>query len=244
VNDSTMPLAERRLEISPSRLKEAQRCMRYWAFHKLGRLPREETQPLRDGRAAHKQAENYLRHGTPPDIRTPHGRWLVEGLHLLPKPRTCLVEHRVHFDFEGLRFTCVTDFVHLASCTKGDHKFLSPRSKEFALTPETLPTDAQAVLNVLAPPALPETWLRWIYYPKGTNAGKPWAVDAQCTQAQAAEIMRDLYLLTAREMAWYHAQFAGVHPDDLILLCQAIPCTPSACFAFGKPCEYSHICNR
>ena len=58
----------RPLVVSPSRIKDAKRCMRYWAFCKLGRLPREETEPLRDGQAAHSVAENYLKHGTVPDV--------------------------------------------------------------------------------------------------------------------------------------------------------------------------------
>ena len=235
----------RPLVVSPSRIKDASRCMRYWAFCKLGRLPREETEPLRDGQAAHSVAENYLKHGTQPDVTSKYGRWVIEGLPLLPKPKTCLVEfgRNIPFIFDGLPYTAITDFIHLESRTKGDHKFVSARGADFALTPETLLTDVQACLNVLAPPVFPETWLRWIYYPKSGKA-KPFAVDAKTTPEAAAATLRRLYLPVVHEMHTYHKLFAGAHDDDRVDLCQAIPCSTTECFAFNRPCDYSPICKR
>jgi hypothetical protein len=120
---------------------------------------------------------------------------------------------------------------------------VSARGADFALTPETLLTDVQACLNVLAPPVLPETWLRWIYYPK-SGKGKPFAVDTKTTPEAAAATLRRLYLPVVHEMHTYHRLFAGVHDDDRVDLCQAIPCSTTACFAFNRPCDYSPICKR
>jgi hypothetical protein len=216
--------------------------MRYWAFAKLGRLPREETAPLIDGRAAHKQAELYLRDGTPPDVTTKHGRWLIEGLHLLPAPRTCWVERDVTFEGPGgVRLRCILDAVHLQSATKLDHKFVG--DGRFALTEATLIDDVQAVINVLAPPVFPRTNLRWVYYPKRGTA-KPWAVDAQLTPEDAEATFREKYLPVVQTMRAVRAEFAGIADEHRVELCQAVPSNPSACFAFGRPCEYIHICKK
>ncbi len=232
------------LIISPSRVKEAARCLRYWAFKKLAHIAGEETQPMRDGKAAHSIAEAYLKHGTIPDARSRHGRWVVEGIPLLPKPHTSMVEHRVvRFEWAGMPWTVVFDCVHLQSRTKLDHKFIAPGSFPFTFTPITLLDDAQALLNVIAPPQFPITNLRWVYYPK-SGGRKPWAVDAQITIAQAEENFRHLHLPVCREMHTYHKLFAGVHEDDKVELCNAVPCTTTACFDYHKPCEYMAICKR
>ena len=231
------------LIVSPSRIKDAARCLRYWAFHKIARLPREETQPLRDGKAAHSVAENYLKHGTQPSIQTKHGRWFVEGMHLLPKPRTCLVEHRVQFAWSGLQWTVVTDFIHLQSRTKGDHKFIGPGSFPFTLTPETMLDDCQVLLNVIAPPQFPETNLRWIYYPK-SGGRKTWAVDSRIAIAAAEENFKRLHLPLVQQMHEYHKLCAGAHPDDMVALVNCMPCNAKNCFAYGKPCEYMAQCGR
>lgn len=239
-----MSAVYKELIVSPSRIKDAMRCMRYWAFHKLGRLPRQETQPLRDGKAAHAVQEAYLKHGTPHDITTKYGRWCVEGVHLLPKPHTALVEHRVHrFVWEGLPWTVVFDCVHIGSQTKLDHKFVSANGARFALNPITLVEDCQALLNTIAPPQFPTTRLRWVYYVKG-GSRKPWAVDAQITPQQAENTFRRKYLPLVKDMHTYHALFAGVHPDDAVELCNALPCSTENCMAYGTPCEYMGVCRH
>lgn len=226
---------------SPSRIKDAMRCLRYWAFAKLGHLPREETAPLVDGRAAHLQAEAYCRDGTPPNIATKYGRWLVEGLEFLPKPRTAAVELDVQFTGPGgVRLRCILDCLHVPSQTILDHKFVG--DGRYALTAETLSEDVQAVINTLAI-RMPRTNLRWVYYPKNGSA-RPWPVDAQLTPAEAEETFRYRYLPVVQTMQAVHAEFAGVRPEHRVELCQAVPCNPSACFAYGRPCEYSTICKR
>jgi len=199
---------------------------------------------MRDGKAAHSVAEAYLKTGAIPDITTKYGRWVNEGIPLLPAPHTSLVEHRVQrFEWEGLPWTVVFDCVHLASWTKLDHKFISPGSFPFTFTPITLLDDAQALLNVIAPPQFPTTNLRWVYYPK-SGSRKPWAVDSQITVPQAEERFKRLHLPVCQEMHTYNTLFAGVHEEDRVELCNAIPCTSTACFDYHKPCEFMGVCKR
>jgi hypothetical protein len=232
----------RPFEASASRIKDFQRCPRRWAWRVIARREEPRTQALEDGTTAHAIAEAWLRDGTPPDSRTKEGRWVLESLPHLPRPRECRVEHEFHIGIGDVRFSGKIDFVHAPTSTKGDHKFVGDR--RFALTAETILEDPQAMLYVVAPPMFEVTRLRWIYNEKRRRASTP--VDALVSFERAWAWVQAHLVPIAREMTEWFDAFRAVGVDDPRALHEAIhavPCNPEACQDFGRICPHSAVCR-
>ena len=97
--------------LSPTQTKTWMACKRKWGWGKLDhiRMPQKPGQEI--GSAVHDEAENWLRDGTLPDetrvIMAPKGprypgRIFKAGIHLLPPPRTVLVEQKFYLYVDGV----------------------------------------------------------------------------------------------------------------------------------------------
>lgn len=72
---------------APSTIETADLCLRKWAFDKIDRLPRAETEATKLGGEVHEQIENYLKHGKPFDVTVQAGKIAMSALSHLPEPK-------------------------------------------------------------------------------------------------------------------------------------------------------------
>lgn len=230
------PAAPRPFSVSPTALKVARRCLRRWAFDRLGRRKEPTTEALTDGRAYHAIAEGWLRgeglHGPEAMVRT-----VEEGLPFLPPPGQCQVEVAWTATIEGVAFGGQVDWIHPAVQQKGDHKFVGG----FDYLAD-LATDEQSVLYTLAPPVWETTALLWLYYHKKKRAVLPLAY--QMTRAKALQVMHDLFLPTAKDMTWLYNEFQAIPERERLPLINLIPCDQHDCWSFTRPCPQGDICTR
>lgn len=145
------------MRISATTVKTFQACKRKWAWVALEGLGGPPTPAMQLGTRVHRQLELYLRDGTPFDMRTREGEIAFSGLHLLPAPRTMIVEKPFSVRIDGIPFSGTPDFTSPGFV--GDHKTTS--NFDFALTPDALALDTQANLYAFVTGA---TSLQWIYY--------------------------------------------------------------------------------
>lgn len=71
---------------SASQIETADLCFRKWAFDKIDKCPREETEATALGSAVHDHLERYLKFGTPIDTRNNSGKIAMSGLKHMPPP--------------------------------------------------------------------------------------------------------------------------------------------------------------
>jgi len=158
--------------ISPSQYKTAfdpeTGCLRKWAFYKIEGIKSDTTAAQQLGTNTHEQAENYLRDGTPPDLKTKPGKIFASGMHLLPRRELVTgVEQEFYLKFDHeLTFYGLIDF--MGADFVGDHKTTS--NFDYMLTPSQLETDPQGVFYGMYLASVRKTGLTdpltlmWIYY--------------------------------------------------------------------------------
>jgi hypothetical protein len=71
---------------SASQIETAMLCFRKWAFDKIDRLPREETEATALGSEVHDHLEKYLKYGTPIDTSKNSGKIAMSGIQHMPPP--------------------------------------------------------------------------------------------------------------------------------------------------------------
>lgn len=240
--------------LSASQLKSFLACPRKWAFDKIDRVPRPDTPSTALGTRVHEILEDWLRDGTPPDlnevftyenpkrpgeqvVRHP-GRIAHAGLHLLPAPRTPGLEIegwlslRTRATVWSGRLDLRYIDPHTGEAVVHDHKTTS--SAAYALTPETLRTDPQALLyaaSEMVRLGVPKVRLDWLYLP--TAGGKAWKVSLPVLRDDIApdlDRLEDTAALMQRTLA------SGLTARD-------IPGNPGACNDFGG-CEYALVCDK
>lgn len=222
--------------VSASQIKTWKQCPRKWAFQKLGRVPRQETEALAFGSRMHEHAERWLSKAIPPDL-SKEGRCFAEGIHLLPAPGSCLVEVRFDYVRDGVPMVAILDWLELPPAVRiGDHKSTSGR--QWALDADALRTDTQSVIYsacIIEHFDLPSVTSRWVYYPK--RGGSPWPVDILVSRSEAID--REAPLLeigkTIRSL-----RTLGVCSYDWINA--NIEAKPSACDGVGKFCDAASVC--
>ena len=72
---------------SASQIETAQLCFRKWAFDKIDRLPRDDTEATRLGTEVHDHLEKYLKYGTPIDTTLNSGKIAMSAIQHMPPPR-------------------------------------------------------------------------------------------------------------------------------------------------------------
>ena len=143
-------------------------CLRKWAFYKIDGIVSESTAPQMLGTNVHTDAENYLRDGTVPDLKTKHGRIFASGMHLLP-PRASVTgveqEFKLRFNSD-LTYYGLIDF--MGDDFVGDHKTTS--NLRYMLKPDELERDPQGVIYGMHLATTRKMGLtdklnlKWVYY--------------------------------------------------------------------------------
>jgi hypothetical protein len=174
------------MKVSPNQINRFRRCPRKIGFEYVEGFRPPSSPKQEFGLEVHRQLERWLRDGVLPDD-TPEGRTAKQGIvgRWLPPPGPeLLVEHKWEIDLGGdVMLGGIADCVQKPISRSGvplviDHK--STSSLQWALTPEQLEQDVQAILYSLWAAFewnAPAVDARWIYYsasnPKGGGARKP-----------------------------------------------------------------------
>lgn len=239
--------AEHPYVFSASQIETAMLCMRKWAFDKIDRIPRTDSEATLLGSAVHNQVENYLRDGTPFDTKKLEGKIAMSGLKHFPAPKTpgLLIEEWFVRKYPTISATEPTywgkkDAQHLEGMyglempIVWDHKTCSsfrymPSADELVLRvqPGMYAWDAmEAAKRDIAQ-------LRWTYMKtKGGRASLPVVtcitrMQAEDTMARVDEVSRKLIILK-QELSQGEAI--------------AAPPSFSACAAYGG-CEHRDRCK-
>jgi RecB family exonuclease len=140
--------------VSPSQISTFRSCNRQWYFQSiLGiRAPQKPSAAL--GEAVHKQLEDYILKGTPPDKTTPAGQIASKGLGFLPPAAECDVELNIgehpagqNLKIEGIQVTGRIDLLRWKGAPVPevlDHKTTS--NPAYALTESELHNDPQMLI--------------------------------------------------------------------------------------------------
>lgn len=221
---------------SPSQVETWRDCRRKWAYSRVRR--RGPNKAADYGERCHAIAEAWLRDGTPPDTRTPEGRTVLAGIHLLPSPGApgLLIEHRATPVLHGIgwdmRLDYLFGFVADSHVIIGDHK-TTGNIAELAKAAELLATtDPQGVAYshwAAEEFQVPNVVGQWTYYQRDTKApAKP----VVFTVARAAVAER----------------FAAMHRDEVLPMVRAraapiesLPRSLDACSKYGG-CPYQAEC--
>ena len=178
-------------KISASQLKTAfdpsTGCKRKWAFNKIEGITTPSTASQMLGTQMHEAGENYLRNGTPPNLKKKPDRIFASGMHLLPDPKT-ITGVEVGFDLvfdEKVTFHGFIDF--MGPNFAGDHK--STSNFRYMLSPKKLLTDPQGVIYGMYVAKhfdlglTDKLSLIWVYY---LTRGKPEArkLEVETTRVQ------------------------------------------------------------
>lgn len=225
--------------ISPSQCKKFCDCPRKWAFQKIGRVPRIESQALADGKELHTHAERWLRDGIAPDQTRRMGALFAKGLHLYPAPGTVATEVTLTAELLGVPFLGILDVLDVAGVH--DHKTIG--NKKWALDANTLPRDIQAVsYAAMGCEALNVEFMRdrWVYFPKA--GGNPWPVDVTLQWRESWAWLREVAgpliveIATQREAG---APFVG----DIEYCNSHFPADPESCDFVGRFCDAVNVCS-
>jgi hypothetical protein len=140
--------------VSPSQISTFRTCHRQWYFQSiLGiRAPQKPSAAL--GEAVHKQLEDYILKGTPPDKNVEAGKIASKGLSFLPPAGECDVEMNIGehpagkaLQIEGIQVTGRIDLLRWKGVPMPevlDHKTTS--NPAYALTEAELHNDPQMLI--------------------------------------------------------------------------------------------------
>jgi RecB family exonuclease len=140
--------------VSPSQISTFRSCKRQWYFQSiLGiRAPQKPSAAL--GEAVHKQLEDYILNGTPPDKSSEAGKIASKGLGFLPPAEQCDVELNIGehpagkaLAIEGIQVTGRIDLLRWKNVGMPevlDHKTTS--NPAYALTEAELHNDPQMLI--------------------------------------------------------------------------------------------------
>lgn len=230
-------------------------CPAKWAWDKLGKIPRPDTDSTRIGTRSHTIAEDYMNGLAVPDPgevyvatmkngdkKTVHpGRLIQAGLHLLPPPGSMTTEREFFISYGGVIWRGFIDLYNLRALIADirDHK--TTKDFRWMKTPEILARDAQAIIYSLFgwSQGATNAELTWIYYCWGKTPYR--ARESKLTVEDLPKTLPGMmapFLKAAREIyAAHRAWRAGElkSPGDL-------PKNTKTCSAYGG-CPYVERCN-
>lgn len=215
------------MHVSPSQIATWRNCQRKWAYSRT--RPRTANKYAEFGTEVHRQREQWLTSGTPPDTNTPEGRCAMAGLELLPMPGTCLVEEHIDFNYLDVDYKGFADAIDPATGTVHDHKTCG--SFDYCLTEDGLRDDPQRIIysfwaaNVLEQSHVTATWH---YLRRNPPECRPVSITQDLQSIEAAFInLHERYSLSIVEAA-------DKPPEEL-------PRNLSHCGAYGG-CPYAEEC--
>lgn len=221
---------------SPSQINKYEDCPRMWGWEYLEgfRPPPKATAAW--GTEAHRQAENWFRHATPPDPETAQGRAVIKALPYLPAPGAHLeVEENFRFEEDGFVFRGQVDlsFISVDGPYIIDHKTTGDFS--WALSEDTLRHDTQAVIYAKA--ALDkwnvdELTLHWNYMLRTSSKSRTKQVKIKVAREEI-EAAFDEVKETVREIE--SVRKSGKRALDL-------PIVPTSCGKYGG-CAHQERCG-
>lgn len=225
---------------SASQIEQAQLCPRKWAFDKIDRLPKEDTEATKLGTAVHDQLERYLRDATPIDTTCLAGKIAMSGIQHLPPPRSpglrveeWFVRKHGQITFWGKKDYRFMDFSRRIPVV-GDHKTCAAFS--WAKSEEDLRTTVQSGMygwDEMEDAGTNIAELRWCYFrTKGGRASMP--VYTQISRMEAEDVMASVM-----DTSLILVEMLQIFPKG-----SAIEAPPnySACEAFGG-CPHKDKCK-
>jgi hypothetical protein len=187
-----------------------------------------------------------LKYGIAPDQTRREGRWLMRGIHLLPRPGTVWVERAFAFRFDGINWGGYKDFEHPYEPYTGDHKFISDTNK-YSLDRKGLLDNNQGMLYALDSCIKYQSTLAaldWIWYPKNAGPVKRTLIREISIDRCASHVHREM-TPTATMMTQYRHYVRSIfRPDvDLVALVnRETYANKGACFDYHTTCPYIGVC--
>jgi hypothetical protein len=226
-----------KLYVSPSELELYQSCQRKWAYKYVLKIDVPSHKSALLGTQVHKILENWLKHATPPDLRTRQGAIAAELILLSPPPQMpgLQVEHAFAFKSQRAWYTGVKDVrVKVGPIPIiGDHKTTSnlayAKDRAQLLAHPQVPIYAT---DEFLDPSVDIVEIRWNYvHTSGSHKTQPvWF------QVGRNEI-QDIFFGTLDPLAG-EVEFMRMNEPDP----QELPPTYETCEAYGG-CPYLSICN-
>jgi hypothetical protein len=225
---------------SASQIETAQMCLRKWAFDKIDRIPREDTDATRLGTEVHEHLERYLKYATVIDTSKFSGKIAMSGIQHLPPPKSLglRVEEWFVRKYGQITFWGKKDysFMDYARCIPvvGDHKTCGAFT--WAKSEFDLQTTVQSGIygwDAMEEEGTNIAELRWVYFrTKGGRASLP--VFTQISRMQAEAVMESVMGTSELLVEMLQTFSKG----------QAIEAPPnySACEAFGG-CPHKDKCK-
>lgn len=214
---------------SASQITVFERCQAKWGWKYIDYVPDPSGPWAELGKKVHAHIERWLRDGTAPDTTCKAGEITMSALHLLPAPRTAVVEEEFALLIAGHRFRGFID-AYVPGCIY-DHKTTGDLGR--AKTPEQLRDDVQATLYAavrLAAEKAESIELQWTYIrTRGSRKAVP--VRLRVTRD---EITPRLVRTCASVAAMTEILKSGTKTADL-------PKNLNACEDFGG-CPYAERC--
>ena len=185
--------------VSPSQVNTWDTCKRRWWYSR--RRPRTSNVYAEFGTRVHALLESWLALGIAPPLRSPagpdkHGLCAVQGLGLIPAPRTAIVEQGFKLDYQGVRWNGRIDFLHdyraQGPITIGDHKTISKLAR--AKTSDELLVDPQRIVYAAwaaATFSVRSVTATWVYYQR--TSPKSRRVDVTESSTEIWQRFRDLH---------------------------------------------------
>jgi hypothetical protein len=236
---STLPVIRRDrsrpLTLSATQLDMFQDCARKWGWRVLDGVQAPQNKYAAAGSAIHAVLEAYLKHGKPPDPRTPEGSAALPAIEHLPAPGQVHSEVKFTWEVGGLLIAGFKDFTYVRADgvpVVGDFKTTS--DLRWALQPADLLTNTQSVVYAAHAMDEHETDLvqnRWFYLQR-TKAPRLRIVEQEMTRSPVDTRMAELVEVGKLMTGLYSG---GAKTLDLDFDAQA-------CGKYGG-CPYRANCN-
>lgn len=159
------------IELSPTATAKYRLCTRAYAFEYNEGLRPPPGVKQQFGTSVHKQIENWLRNGQPPDD-SPEGKTAKQGLHWLPRPDPLLrLEQKFVFSVtRDILVGGIIDCLVPPELTGAEPLLIDQKTTSdlrWAKTEEQLETDPQALIYAvwaMLTWQVPVVKARWVYY--------------------------------------------------------------------------------
>lgn len=219
---------------SASQIATYRDCPRKWAFDKLDKIPRPDTNATNLGKAIHTEIENYYKDGTVPASKAAQAI-----LTHLPAPGKGVVpENNFQFTWPGLNVLVrgSVDLVDTNTNTIYDHKTTSNVAR-YSKTEEELAKDPQSIIYGFAYRQIIQTGvlnLQWTYVESKELVTRPPHTKPVIIKQDLTDLQKGMNIMhPILEAMQEHTQKKRRALD--------IVYDREACYKFGK-CPYSTIC--
>jgi hypothetical protein len=223
--------------LSASQIERYDLCKRRWGLEYIAGIRSPPHPSAQLGTDIHKQLEDWLHTGTPPNKNIKAGQVAARMVRHLPPPGTGTVERKFHFTTRnGIHFTGVIDWSGIFEDwpTTIDHK--STSNLQYAKTEADLHNDPQALLYTLAGCEGFGTDSMQLFWNYGCTKGAVAEVRAVKTRVRLA-VVEEKFERIIEPVAAEMVELRTSKPDPM-----SLPPNPAACGAFGG-CPHQNICN-